>query len=95
MRLIAWRGYVHIIAEAGADRNHAGRIGAAAFIATRIGCVEKRLVGEIELRHPCDIGAARKLPPFLIDDIRDRIAFICNQRPARNDIEMLPVVRVA
>ncbi len=70
----------------------ARRVGAATLVTARIGCVEQRLIGEIQFRGPVHVEAAGPFLPFLIDGAFDRIAAAFEEGPARNVPEALAVV---
>src|SRR5580692_4959594 len=84
-------GRVGRYAEAINSRD-ARRVRPAPFITARIGAVEQRLIGEIELRRPVGNETSRPFPPFLIENTRDRITLSDNKSPTGNFCEAFLIV---
>ncbi len=80
-----------VLDAAAENRNHARRIGAAGLVSARIGAVEKRLVGEVELGRPGCHEPARELLPALVQIAGGRDPLEGQPGPARKFLEALLV----
>src|SRR5207237_10097888 len=72
--------------------NDARRVGATGLVAARVGSVEKRLVGEVELGRPGRHKSAREFLPTLIEEACGRNAPEGKPGPARKFLKALLVV---
>ena len=79
LNVSGWIGIADVAGAAYVEQHRAGRIGAAGLVAMRVGAIDQRLIGEIELRRPVGGGAARQLVPLLVDDAGDGIAVAVGQ----------------